>query len=496
VTWLRRPEAALFALVFASYAYFYQAGGWNQNSRFDLTRAIVEHGSSSIDPYQRNTGDKAKRDKHYFCDKAPGVSWLAVPAYAAWRAVGPDDALDGAAHAATVLAIGLPSAIAVVALALLLAALGVGVRARLAIAAAYGLATLALPYSTLLYGHQLSAALTLCAFALLVRSRARQRAGRVLLAGAGALLGAAVVVEYPAALAALAIGAYAATFVRPWPRLGWIAAGAAIPGAALALYHLAAFGGPLALPYDFSTQPHRSMGFFMGLGVPDPGALWHILLSPYRGLFYSAPWLLLAIPGAVRLVRRARAEAVTCIAIVLLHIWLNASLVDWQGGWAMGARYLVPCIPFLVVLVAGLALPPATALRAAFLRAGWGLAAAAALYAAFLMLAGTAVKPEVPVTERRPFSRYILPRLARGDLAVSTQSIDSKGERPGHRAAYNLGQRAGLGGLASLAPLAVAWLACGAWLVWASRVKGIALRDPPCAGPSTDRRRRPPPTHP
>lgn len=467
---LRRPEAALFVLVLASYAYFYQAGGWNQNSRFDLTRALVEQGTARIDATHKNTGDKAKREKHYYCDKAPGVSWLAVPAYAATRPFAPDAAdrvaqeryLNGAAHAATVFAIGLPSALSVVVLALLLGALGVGDRARVVVAAGYGLATLAFPYSTLMYGHQLSAALTLSAFALLVLCR--ERAGRAVLAGAGALLGFAVAVEYPSVLAALAIGGYAATWLRPWPRLGWIAAGAVVPGLAVALYHALAFGGPLALPYDFSTQPHRSMGFFMGLGVPDPVALWHILLSPYRGLFFSAPWLALAIPGAVRLVRRARAEAMTCIAIVLLHIWLNASLVDWQGGWAMGARYLVPCIPFLVVLVAGLALPLA-APRPALERAGWGLAAAAALCAAFLMLAGTAVKPEVPVVERRPFSHYLLPRLARGELSSSTQSIDSKGERPGHRAAYNLGQRAGLDGLASLAPLGAAWLACGAWLV-------------------------------
>ena len=31
-TMLSRPEAALFVLVFSAYAYFYQAGGWNQNS--------------------------------------------------------------------------------------------------------------------------------------------------------------------------------------------------------------------------------------------------------------------------------------------------------------------------------------------------------------------------------------------------------------------------------------------------------------------------------
>ncbi len=485
---------ALLVAVFAAYAYFYQAGGWNQNSRFDLVRATVEHGTASIDAYHENTNDKAKVGGHYYCDKAPGVSWMAVPAYAVARLVATPPAGDSiaearflavAAHVSTAWAIGVPSAISVVALALLLGALGAGERTRLAAAAAYGLGTLAFPYSTLLYGHQVAAALTLCAFALLVHARrVVGRAGPLLLAGAGALLGGAVVVEYPSALAAAAITAYAATFVRPIHRLGWLAVGAALPCAALALYHAVVFGGPLALPYDFSTQRNRSRGFFMGLGVPDATALWHILLSPYRGLFFSSPWLALSLPGAVRMVRvRAgalRAEAITCIAIALLYLWLNASLADWQGGWAMGARYLVPCLPFLVILAAALALPStSTSGTRALRRAAWALAAAAVLYSSFLMLAGTAVKPEVPVREHHPFGGYILPRLAKGELAVSTQSIDSINSAPSFGAldprriehAWNLGQRVGLDGLASLAPLVAIWIACGAWLAWAVRLR-------------------------
>ena len=71
--------------------------------------------------------------------------------------------------------------------------------------------------------------------------------------------------------------------------------------------------------------------------------LAEITVSPYRGLFYSAPWLALAVPGAVAWWRRGRrAEVAVAGSIILLFVWLNASLVDWQGGWAMGARYLVP----------------------------------------------------------------------------------------------------------------------------------------------------------
>ena len=46
---LWRPATPLFALVLGAYAYFYQAGGWNQNARFDLVRALVEQGTLTID---------------------------------------------------------------------------------------------------------------------------------------------------------------------------------------------------------------------------------------------------------------------------------------------------------------------------------------------------------------------------------------------------------------------------------------------------------------
>jgi hypothetical protein len=487
----RRPlarAAVLFALVFGAYAFFYQAGGWNQNSRFDLVRALVEGHTASIDAYHGNTKDKARREKIYYSDKAPGASWLAVPAYLAVRAIadmppGEPEFLALSSYAATVFSVALPSALGVVALDLLLAALGLAAWPRAAIALAYGLGTLAFPYSTLFYGHQLAAALLVGGFALLVRARHRRDgapAGRGALFGAGLLFGAAVAAEYPAALAAGPFGLYAAACLRPRTRLVWLAAGVALPALAVAAYHAAVFGSPLALPYDFSTRRHRHQGFFMGLGAPRPEALWHLLLSPFRGLFFSSPWLLFAVPGAVRLLRdrRLRPEALSCLAATLLLVWMNASLVDWDGGWALGARYLIPALPFLAVLAAGCALrrdPPQVPSPTRWtVRAAWGAGLAAGALSVVLMLAGTAVKPEVPNTLRRPFADFVLPAFAAGRLAQNTQGIDDlEPVDGGPPQAWNLGQRLfGLDGLASLLPLAGLWLAGAVALV---------ATDPECA---------------
>src|SRR5216684_9234062 len=81
-----RGRALLIAAVtFISYAYFYEGGGWNQNSRFDLVRAIVEQRTLRIDAYHQNTEDKAFANGHYYSDKAPGLALLAVPIAVAAR---------------------------------------------------------------------------------------------------------------------------------------------------------------------------------------------------------------------------------------------------------------------------------------------------------------------------------------------------------------------------------------------------------------------------
>lgn len=471
--WWQRSAFALFVLSFATYAYFYQAGGWNQNSRFDLVRAMVEEGRASIDSYHRNTGDKACRgpdgrcvkagpEDHYYSDKAPGASWLAVPAYALVHvSAGPiaagSERLETAAYLSSVTAVALPSALAVAAFWALLGIVGLRRRARLGLTLGYGFATLAFPYATLFYGHQLTTALLLLGFVALARERhGKGTLSTVGLVLAGLVMGMSVVVEYPSAVPLAAICVYAATWLRPWHRLAWLALGIAVPGLLCALYHFMVFGGPATLPYEFSTQPHRSQGFFMGLGVPEPHVLAELLWGSYRGLLFSAPWLIVALPGSYFLFREKslRAEAYLAVFIVIFIFWLNASLVDWQGGWAMGPRYLIPAIPFLVLLGAGLfregSLPwPVLRTAAA------ALVCALALYSGHMMLMGTAVKPEVPSVIKQPFADYLRPYFARGELSISTQGIDMAGApRRAPQKAWNLGERLlGLRGRWSLLPL-------------------------------------------
>src|SRR6202166_4862050 len=75
----RKTAMLLGLVIFFSFIYFYEGGGWNQNSRFDLLRAIVERHTLQIDAYHENTQDKAHFKGRYYSDKAPGLVFLAVP---------------------------------------------------------------------------------------------------------------------------------------------------------------------------------------------------------------------------------------------------------------------------------------------------------------------------------------------------------------------------------------------------------------------------------
>jgi hypothetical protein len=470
---LASPAMALFALLLGTYAYFYQAGGWNQNSRFDLVRALVEQHSFIIDRYEHNTGDDSVRNGHYYCDKAPGASFLCLPTYwLTYQLAGAPDVvlprwLAWAVWIAITIAIGVPSAIAATFLARLAMRLGLSPPAAFGVALLWGLGTMGLPYSTLLYGNQLSASLMVIAFALLVEIRHGEPATASRMLVVGALLGYAAATEYPAVLIGAPIAAYGLFVAGPRPAR-FAVIGGVIPIVALLAYHNALFGSPLAFPYDYSVWETPKTGWFMGIGKPNIQSLKNILFGEYRGLLYTTPWLALAVPGVVALARRHRAEVVICAWAVIAFLWLNSSIPPWHGGWAAGPRYLVPMLPFLSLLAGGVLASPRVPLR----RASAVLMTALGVFSAANMFAVTAVKPEIPTDVMRPYAELIWPKFRAGELGISTQSIDMINNPSGApRQAWNLGMKAGLVGQASLVPLYVWMAASFGWLVWGLRTR-------------------------
>jgi len=475
----------LCLVVFVSLAYFVGPPAWNQNSRFALTRAMVERGALDIDQDHHTTGDKSFRDGHFYSDKAPGSSLLAALPHAITMAiiqvsgaekpgtqVRPYDPLLAEAgqvpdmdrmqpgdrliynksyrvaqYIARVCSTSLLAVLGVLAMWLLVFQLTNSRRQALWVSVAASLATPAFAYGAALYGHQSCAVFLLVALALTVTTQSSttspepsfDRATPLLV---GTCLGWAVLCEYPAAIPVVLLVVFATA--RRGLRFGlWVALGGLPWALVLAAYHTLAFGGPLQTGYDFVYLEEFAEGMRVAYGIhaPEGGVLLELLFGRFRGLFYLSPVLMLAAWGlahdlyATTSSRLGRPLAGVCLGIVAYYLVLNSGYYMWDGGAALGPRHCVPMLPFLALgLVAALPRAPRTS---------------AALVAISLIsiVVGTSAGPEA-AQAGDPLYNFAWPRL--WSATPGTEGGPT-----------NLGLMLGLPGVLSLVPLLALWLGLG-----------------------------------
>ena len=490
-----RTAAAIAAVLFTAYAYFYQGGGWNQNTRFALVRSLLEHGTLRIDEtftYQGRpvSGDVARREGHLYSDKAPGASFTALPAVLVASAFVRDpvspEGIATLSWVATIASAAIPTVLCALLLFHVTIAMGFGEAAAAFAALAFGLATPAWAYATLMFGHALAAACLMAGFTAAIALREAGTASRDALLGlaVGAAGGWATVTEYPCAIPAAVLALLAVLESRdersPARMLrvaAGVTAGALACAALLAAYNATAFGSPFAVGYSHEAGDFGGMKQgFLGITYPKLDVLGKILFGPYRGLFSHSPVLLLAPVGLGLLVAapKARVAGVAASLIVAYHVLLNASYFYWFGGSCFGPRHVVPALPFLALGLAALWSRPVRALRATLL----ALAAASA----FVTLVAVATTVQQPEWFHAPWLEYNWPSFANGRLGLNQMSFldnDAVRVRDLRTHSANVGEWMGLRGLASLAPLLVAWGAIGAgW--WAAETMS---RVPAAGGP-------------
>ncbi len=417
----RAGALAIFTVVLASAALV-QGGGWNQNAHLALVRALA-HGTPIVDRYRPPTGDLARHDGHLYSAKAPGVALVSVGPYWLLDRAG---VLDWAARTSgvprddidlwVIAALVCTTALAVILLLVVrlgdLVAPGYGVAA----AVTAGLATLLLPFSTLVFAHAPAAALALAAFACLwLRPRSVWWA-----VSAGAFAGLATTFEYPVGLAVVALGCYLAAQGDVMRRGTAYVVGATIGAAPLFLYNTWAFGSPLHFPYEdalpIAGNPSNERGFF-GIAWPDIETAARLLFGE-RGLIIVMPVVLCALAALVPLYRKGwRREAVLIGGLSLAFLVYNAGYDVPFGGDSPGPRFLIAVLPFLAVpLAVSYAVWPRLtvvfALVSAFYAVGVTLTGPlqAAGWEWLGDLPGTATEPEV--------ARFLPLVVAAGVLAV------------------------------------------------------------------------------
>lgn len=450
--------------LFGVFAYFIPAATWNPVSHFDLTRAIVEHRTLSIDAYVDNTGDRAFAGGHWYTEKAPIPSILAVPAYAVVhesqriRGMSPEysvfsrqdvpaqrvvvnTAFQRSLYVCSLATAGLGTAVLGVVLFFAL------LRRFTPHAALFGsvsavLGTPLFAYATSFYGHAIAAAFVGAVLAILLPSRREvvSRRGVRIAAACGVL---AVGCEYLALVPVVVLGfAFLwSTPRRDLPRaLLDLAAGALVPAVVVGGYHWACFGAPWRTGYGFLTRAEFVRGHasgLMGLHLPTLSGVVGLLFSERRGLFLLAPFTALAVVFGARYAVRhrdvgPRAAMVAFVALLLV----NAGYYMWWGGAAAGPRHLVPVLGLLSFGAA----------HAWESRLRWAIFVLALVSIANLLVL-TAVGIEAPDHGNVLFD-YAYRRLASGELASLS-------------GASNLGIRLGLVRGATLGPILV-WMVLGA----------------------------------
>ncbi|MEO8500013.1 MAG: hypothetical protein ABI565_03805 [Vicinamibacteria bacterium] len=458
----RAASWRVFALVLLSASYFFQSSGHNEAARFDQMRSVTEHGEWWIDRFARNTGDTIRLDGHTYPNKAPGTTLLGL---APWRvarlAIGLVPIDEGkqlilVTYALTILMSALPTALTSLLILRFLARNGwTSVQATLS-AVGYGIGTIAFPWSTVFFGHQLSASFAFGAFYLIWSSPGlsdRPRIARLI--AAGLLLGFLPVIEYPGALASGLIGLYALLVLGPKGVLPLVAGGA-IGALPLPLYNQFVLGNAWSLSYSFyrdgSAFPvhHRGIG---GVSWPRLDVLSEITFGSQRGLFHANPWLALAFlsPFFARRVRGLGRELALCAVIFAAFMLFNSgfgdSIIYWGGAFSFGPRHILISLPFVVLL-------GAVPMKSRFLKP---IAGALIVLTCLLMLPAAAIDPRLPYEPREPFLDFYLPLYMRGLSSTYPWATFGDSTIFGSAGAFNLGRAASLPPDLQVFPLALVW---------------------------------------
>jgi hypothetical protein len=447
VTWLRQHRVWL--LVTAAYltVFPYSPGinNPNENVRIYMTRALVEHHELAIDKVEADWGwvnDKAKYGGHVFSGKAPGTSLLGVPVLALetwlWHRMG----WRSPSKLATTLALRL-FAVMVPMTAFLLAfsrhlrrvSGSQGVADLLLVAV--GLGSLLYPYGIHFVGHSLAAGLSFGAFMVLTPSGTITRSVRRA-ALAGLLAGLGVLFEYQNILVAALLTIYVGA--RRPRLLGAFLLGTLPAAATLGLLHTLCFGRPWAFPYghleNLEFQAAHHDGFY-GVVWPAPAAMLGVLAVPGFGFFACSPFLIAATFALGWVIARGpRAEGILCAAVAIVLTLFVAGLPNWRGGWSVGPRYIAVVVPYLAVALAYAW--PRVSLSRARVALVWPLTAGLVLVGVFLNALSAVIYPQYPTQLRNPAFELLV-------------RLPLDGYVP-----YSLGYAAGLRGLPSLLPTALA----------------------------------------
>lgn len=433
-------------------------GTVNVDSRLDLIFAIGNHGHAWTDQYRWNAGpDTIGHGSHFYASKAPGQSLAGLPLFMVYKGV-----MTLAGHGKDVQDLGLrsswkrlsmqfylfqfletlntvllPAVLFLMFFFWFLGYFSASTTNRLLLTFGVGLASSFFPFAQTLYTHTPTACMVFTGFALVYMAgrgsrgllpRAPRLEGHPAIPAllAGMSLGCAGFFDPTAAIPAGFIVLYALVWlpIRLWP---FLAAGGlpfligtlvydkvAFDDAGVSAYNTAVNG---TVQHTGKVIPQSGVGGAPAGRTIYPQALWGLSFSPYRGLFFSSPFLLLAVPGLWLWKRRGGWEWLVCVlGPVALYLFIS-TISYWPGANSVGPRYLVEIIPLV-------ALPVIFVLdrvRSLWLRIGMATLFLLSLANIWLQTFSGMYMPWDYVSN--PLFQTSIPDFIRGDLALNLGSI-------------------------------------------------------------------------
>ncbi len=355
--------------LFAVYLFVYRGGfhSIDEVSMFAVTENLVKFGRFNTDQiaWTQWTTTQAEaqgffgRDGHVYSKKGLALSLAQAPLY--WLALN----LPGLGMLQTVSLLNAAITSATALLVFMFAhRLEIAKKGAALLALIYGLATISFIYAKYLFSEPLAGFLLLLAAYMLLAYKQEGGWRHILIAGLTA--GSAVLARANNLFLVPVFGLYLLWTIyqspaaRPsgkWlPPLIAFSLALAIPGVISMGYNVIRTGNPLQTGYDLTLfSPNLPLG------------LYKLLFSPLRGLFIYSPVLLLSLPGWWFFRKRFPAEAWLFAGLVGVTVGLFSAWSSGEGlSW--GSRFLVPVVPFLVILLAPLLEPNSLCLapRAAF----------------------------------------------------------------------------------------------------------------------------------
>jgi len=423
-----------------------------------------------------NTGDWAVYNGHYYSNKSPGLSFMAVPPFAITeyflKHLFPHDEERQVLYSSYISTLFTTTLLAALLCLLIFHVFHhffqMGVINSFLLTLFFGFGTIAFSYSTTFYCHQPAAFCSLLSFVLAMHIRHGDfPRKRTLAAFAGFSAASGVVIEPSTIYILVAVSIYLMSFQEGRKYIPLFFLGCIPPGIVQGFYSFMCFGSPLASSYNYSNDVVMWKVRGRLFGIPDHVRFYYLLFSPYRGLFFSSPILLLAIPGGFFFLKakKWRAEAILCMAVSVFFIIYIASFHAWHGGSAVGPRYLLPAYPY-IFLLAGFSLKRFTRV---FKVIGF--------VSILINLSITTVGNEIPRDIKNPLWDVVFKNIITGNVSINPvpfshfknyaniyelAKIENWSSIHNFNS-FNLGELLFPHSLASMVPLICFWIIWGYW---------------------------------